>query len=67
MGSQTTSRDPRAATGRERDPGREIRARAWRYVFECYEKKKAGVGSTGEEAKEETVDRPKGSVRARHG
>jgi hypothetical protein len=51
-------------SGQERDPGREIRAHAWRYVFECYENKKAGVGSTGEEAKEAKNDRPKASVRA---
>lgn len=64
MDRRTTDRAPRPAPGREHDPGREIRARAWRYVFECYEKRKAGVGSAGEEAKEETDDRPKDSVRA---
>jgi hypothetical protein len=65
MDRRTTGCAPRMAS--ERDPGREIRARAWVYVFECYEKKKAGVGSTGKEAKEENDDRPADSVRARNG
>lgn len=37
MGSQTSNCVPRAASEPEHDPGREIRARAWRYVFDCYE------------------------------
>jgi len=39
---------------------REARARAWVYVFECYERKKADAGSTAhtrEEAKGEKDDR----------
>lgn len=64
VGRRTGGSAPRKMSGQERDPGREIRAHAWRYVFECYENKKAGVGSTGEEAKEAKNDRPKASVRA---
>jgi hypothetical protein len=34
------------------EQARDLRARAWRYVFDCYQaKKKAGVTSTGDEAK----------------
>lgn len=65
MDRRSTGYAPRPDPERDPDPGREIRARAWAYVFECHEKKKAGVESTGEEAKEETDDRPKSSVRAR--
>jgi hypothetical protein len=39
---------------------REARARAWLYVFECYERKKADAGSTtrtGAETKGEKDDR----------
>jgi len=56
----------RAASGAhrpDRSPetaAREARARAWLYVFECYERKKADAGSTactGKEAKGEKDDR----------
>lgn len=67
MDKRSTGYATRATPERDPDPGREIRARAWAYVFECHEKKKAGVGSTGGEAKEENDDRPKDSVRAREG
>ncbi|HSK86491.1 MAG TPA: hypothetical protein VK902_24245 [Rubrobacter sp.] len=38
---------------------REARARAWRHVFECYERKKGDAGSarTGGEAKGDEDDR----------
>ena len=48
MDSQAASRTSRAASERENDPGREMRARAWRYVFDCYEKKKAAAESAGD-------------------
>ena len=56
----------RASSGAHRtDPSsetrtREARARAWVYVFECYERKKADAGSTActsGEAKGEKDDR----------
>ena len=31
---------------------RDIRAYAWRYVFDCYAKKKGGVPSTADDGKE---------------
>ena len=34
------------------EQARDIRARAWAYVFDCYFKKKAGVPSTGGDGKE---------------
>lgn len=54
---------------REREVhARQARARAWRYVFDCYEKKKAGAGDgarAGEEAKGAIDEvRPEKSVRA---
>jgi hypothetical protein len=51
--SRSVGHLPRAAPERELDPEREVRARAWRFVFDCYEKKKAGGGIAGEEAKGE--------------
>lgn len=48
--SRTTERAP----VKENDLGRQARARAWSYVFECYERKKAGTGElcrAGEEVK----------------
>ena len=33
------------------EQARDIRARAWRLVFDCYAKKKAGVPSTGDDPK----------------
>lgn len=36
----------------------DVRARAWRYVFDCYAKKKAGVRGAGDEAKGSENDRP---------
>jgi hypothetical protein len=62
----------RASTGTHRtDPSpetsvREARARAWVYVFECYERKKADAGSTarsGEVAKGEKDDRGENGAR----
>jgi hypothetical protein len=47
--------DPSSETGT-----REARARAWLYVFDCYERKKADAGSMaciGKEAKGEKDDR----------
>jgi hypothetical protein len=47
--------DPSSETG-----AREAQARAWVYVFECYERKKAEVGGTActrGEAKAENDDR----------
>ena len=42
----------RDAPQRRRDEARDVRARAWAYVFGCYEaKKKAGGTNTGDEAK----------------
>jgi hypothetical protein len=44
----------------------EARARAWRFVFECYERKKAGASGaarTGEEEKGESDDEPQNTVR----
>lgn len=67
MDSRVDGHAPSPTLQRDQDPGREIRARAWAYVFECHEKRKAGVGSTGKEAKEEKHDRPENSVRDRHG
>lgn len=49
-----------------KDEAREARVRAWRYVFDCYEKKKACVGDNsrvGHEAEEEKNDRPGKSAR----
>ncbi|MDX5895286.1 hypothetical protein [Rubrobacter radiotolerans] len=63
MDKRTAVREPRPASGRE--SGREARARAWRYVFECYEKRRTGVGDearAGEEAKGVGDDRPDASV-----
>jgi len=54
---------PSVAHRTDRSPeagAREARARAWLYVFECYERKKADAGSTactGTEAKGEKDDR----------
>jgi hypothetical protein len=57
--------------GRCTDPSpetsaREARARAWVYVFECYERKKGDAGSTarsGEVAKGEKDDRIQNGAR----
>ena len=43
---------------------RQARARVWRFVFDCYEKKKAGVEDTGEEAKGEKDACPEKGLRA---
>lgn len=65
MDSQTASRASRVASERENDPGREIRARAWRYVFDCYEKKKAAAESAGDKGVEgKKSDPPKKNTRA---
>jgi hypothetical protein len=58
--------------GRRTDPSpetsaRDARARAWVYVFECYERKKADAGSTarsGEVAKGEKDDRGENGARS---
>jgi hypothetical protein len=53
--SRTHRTDPSPETST-----REARARAWLYVFECYERKKAIAGSTactGKEAKRNKDDR----------
>lgn len=34
------------------DQARDARARAWRFVFDCYAKKKGGVPSTADDGKE---------------
>jgi len=58
---QTAGRTAQQASRREDDPAREIRARAWRYVFDCYEKKKVG-----EKAEGERHDLHRDNARARH-
>ncbi len=53
--------DPSPETG-----AREARARAWLYVFECYERKNADAGSTahtGRETKGEKDDRGENGTR----
>ena len=59
MDSRPTNPTSRAADER----GRDVRARAWRYIFDCYEKKKAGEEPAGEEAKGKEDDRPEHSLR----
>jgi hypothetical protein len=59
--SGTHLRDPSPETS-----AREARARAWVYVFECYERKKSDAGSTarsGEVAKGEKDDRTENGAR----
>ena len=59
--SGTHLRDPSPETS-----AREARARAWVYVFECYERKKADAGGTarsGEVAKGEKDDRTENDAR----
>jgi hypothetical protein len=49
---------------------RDARARAWVYVFECYERKKADAGSaahSGGEAKGEKDDRTENGARGQPG
>lgn len=33
------------------EQARDVRARAWRYIFDCYANKKAGATHAGDEAK----------------
>ncbi len=63
MGRRLADGARSAPAGGHLDPERQARARVWRYVFDCYEKKKAGVKTTGEEAKGKKDDRPKDSIR----
>ncbi len=45
MGRRLADGARSAPAGGHLDPERQARARVWRYVFDCYEKKKAGAGS----------------------
>ena len=60
------SRPTGYAPGKEADPGRQARARAWRYVFDCYEKKKVAgePPHAGEKAnRTDEADYPRGGLR----
>ncbi len=45
--------------------GRDVRARAWRFVFDCYAKKKAGEGDAGDGMKGPEHDHPAGRILSR--
>jgi hypothetical protein len=56
MGEERTARAFHEVT--VPDKARELRANAWRFIFDCYAKKKAGALHTGDEAKGHDSDRP---------
>lgn len=41
----------RGSSGITPEQARDVRARAWRYIFDCHAKKKAGATHAGDEAK----------------
>ncbi len=56
MGKERTVRAFHEGTSPDR--AHDLRANAWRYIFDCYAKKKAGAPHAGDEAKGTDSDRP---------